>query len=367
MSHIRRTIGLLFVAACGGGGGAAGEAPQITGFTAMPDLIVSGEATQVTWTWGYANDPDAPECEIIELGSTMESGGSSSITIAASTTYTLRCSNAAGSDTAVAPVSVATDPVAPSIATLAASPMQLLTNVAGDVTFTWTYTTPPVPTPSCSLDQGIGVVTNGTPKNITLPGTTELVLTCMNSEGMDTETVTITTVAAPVAPNIATFTTNPTTVVANTATNVTFDWTYNGTPTPAATCEIDNGVGAITQGEAKSIDIAANTTYTLTCTNTAGSDTQTATIMAQAQVAPDIATFTADPPAVTTGADTTITWAWTYNGTPVPAATCEIDNGVGAMTNGGTSTINIAADTLYTLTCTNAVDSDTATLTITVN
>ncbi|MFN0248139.1 MAG: hypothetical protein ACKV2T_14710 [Kofleriaceae bacterium] len=356
----------LALAACGGGGGVTGEAPQITMFSGSPDTIVAGEPTQLTWTWGYTNDPDSPECEIIEIGP-IEMGGTSTVTLAASTTYTLRCTNAAGSDTAVAPVTVALDPVAPVIVTLTANPMQLLTNVAGDVVFTWTYANPPAPSPSCTLDNGIGAVTNGVAKNITLPGTTQLELTCTNSEGMDTQTVTITTVAAPVAFDIATFTTNPTTVIANTATNVTFDWTYNGTPTPAPTCSLDNGLGPTTQGQARSVTIAANTTYTLTCTSSAGTDMQTAVVMAQAQVAPDIAMFSADPGAVTANTDTTVTWNWNYNGTPVPAAACELDNGIGAMTNGGTSTVNLAVDTMYTLTCTNTVGSDTAAFAITVN
>jgi hypothetical protein len=368
MSYMRstRVLFAIALAACSGGGGVTGEAPEITMFSGSPDTIVAGEPAQITWTWSYANEPESPECEIIEIGP-IEMGGTSTVTLAASTTYTLRCTTAAGSDTAVAPISVALDPVAPVIATLTATPMQLLTNVAGDVVFAWTYANPPVPSPNCTLDNGIGAVTNGVAKNITLPGTTQLVLTCTNSEGTDTENVTITTVAAPVAPDLATFTTNPTTVIANTATNVTFNWTYNGTPTPAPTCELDNGLGAITQGQARSLTIAANTTYTLTCTNSAGNDTRTAVVMAQAQVAPDIATFTADPPAVAANTATTVTWAWTFNGTPVPAATCELDNGIGAMTNGGTSTVDIAVDTTYTLTCTNTVDSDTATLTITVN
>ena len=367
MSYTSRTISLLVLAACGGGGGVTGDAPRITGFTASPDTVVAGVATTVTWTWDYSNDPDSPACEILELGTPMDSGGSSSVTLSASTTYTLRCSNAAGSDTAVTPVSVALDPVAPVIASLTATPSQLLTNVAGEVVFSWTYETTPAPSPNCSLDHGIGAVTSGVATTITLPSTTQLVLTCTNSEGSDTENVTITTVAAPVAPNIATFTTTPSTVVANTATNVTFNWTYSGTPTPAPTCTIDNGINAITQGQSRSVNIAANTTYTLTCTSSAGTDTQTAVIMAQAQVAPNIATFTADPATVTANTDTTVTWAWTFNGTPTPAATCAIDNGVGAMTNGGTSTINIAAATEYTLTCTNTVSADTATLTIDVN
>lgn len=368
MSYPRRhALGLLLLVGCGSGAGTSGEAPQIASFAASPDTVVAGVGTSVTWTWSYANDPDSPECEILEIGMPMESGGSSTVTLSASTTFTLRCSNAAGADTAVAPVSVALDPVAPQIATLTATPSQLLTNVADDVVFAWTYTTPPAPSPTCTLDHGIGAVTSGVAKSVTLPSTTQLVLTCTNSEGSDTQDVTITTVAAPVAPDIATFTTNPATVVENTATMVAFDWTYTGTPTPAPSCSIDNGIGAITQGQMKSVNIAANTTYTLTCMNSAGTDTQTATINAQAQVAPDIATFTADPAAVDANTDTTITWAWTYNGTPVPAATCDIDNGVGPMTNGGTSTINIAATTTYTLTCTNAVSADTATLMITVN
>lgn len=151
MSYTSRTISLLVLAACGGGGGTTGEAPEITGFAASPDIVVAGVATSVSWTWSYANDPDSPECEILELGVPMDSGGSSSVTLSASTTFTLRCSNSAGSDTAVAPISVALDPVAPMIATLTATPTQLLTDVATDVVFAWTYTTPPAPSPTCKI------------------------------------------------------------------------------------------------------------------------------------------------------------------------------------------------------------------------
>ncbi|MGE0403317.1 MAG: hypothetical protein AB7T06_41805, partial [Kofleriaceae bacterium] len=194
---------MLLLVGCGSGAGTSGEAPQIASFAASPDTVVAGVGTSVTWTWSYANDPDSPECEILEIGMPMESGGSSTVTLSASTTFTLRCSNAAGTDTAVAPVSVALDPVAPQIATLTATPSQLLTNVADDVVFAWTYTTPPAPSPTCTLDHGIGAVTSGVAKSVTLPSTTQLVLTCTNSEGSDTQDVTITTVAAPVAPDIA--------------------------------------------------------------------------------------------------------------------------------------------------------------------
>ena len=359
-------VGLVLLAACGGGG-ADGDPPAITGFAATPNQLEASTPTDVTWSWSYSNDPDpVPTCKIDGVGE-MDNGGHSSLTLAASSTYTLRCTNENGTGTAVALVDAVLDPVAPELGTLTATPNSVVTNTASDVTFAWTYTNQPAPAPSCTLDHGIGAVESGVAKSITLAAGTQLTLTCANSAGMATKTVMVNTVAAAVAPVLATFTATPNSVVIGTASTVTWAWTYTGTPTPAPTCSINQGIGAMTSGGTSSLTLAASTTYTLTCTNSAGSNTKTVTVNAAAGVAVDIATFTVDPSTVPANTATTVTWAWTYNGTPNPAATCAINNGIGPKTTGGTSSVNLAADTTYTLTCTNgATQMDTATVNITV-
>lgn len=82
--------------------------------------------------------------------------------------------------------------------------------------------------------------------------------------------------------------------------------------------------------------------------------------------APSLATFTATPSAVTSGLPTQVTWAWTFTEPPTPAPSCTIDNGVGPLESGTATSVTIAADTTFTLTCTSDAGSDTAQATVTV-
>jgi hypothetical protein len=77
-------------------------------------------------------------------------------------------------------------------------------------------------------------------------------------------------------------------------------------------------------------------------------------------VAPVIASFDAAPGAVHAGEPTGLTWTWAYAATPDPASECEIDNGVGPVANGATSSVALTADTTFTLTCANEAGADAA-------
>src|SRR5262245_51690825 len=84
--------------------------------------------------------------------------------------------------------------------------------------------------------------------------------------------------------------------------------------------------------------------------------------------APQIATFTATPSAIAAGAATDVTFAWTYANAPSPTPDCTIDPDVGAIAMDAPANITIGPLGLtrdYTLTCTNAAGSATATTTIT--
>ncbi len=51
---------------------------------------------------------------------------------------------------------------------------------------------------------------------------------------------------------------------------------------------------------------------------------------------------------------------------PVPAPTCTIDQEVGQVASGAVTSVSLAADTVLTLTCSNAVGTDVAQTTIAV-
>jgi hypothetical protein len=80
--------------------------------------------------------------------------------------------------------------------------------------------------------------------------------------------------------------------------------------------------------------------------------------------APQLASFGATPAVVVAGIATNVAWSWQYVNTPTPVPSCSINHGVGTMTSDGTSTITLAADTTYALTCTNSAGSDSLTTTI---
>ena len=76
--------------------------------------------------------------------------------------------------------------------------------------------------------------------------------------------------------------------------------------------------------------------------------------------------FSATPDAVANGAATEFTWTWSYANAPTPEPSCSVDQSVGIVTNGSTTSQSLAQDTTFTLTCTNAAGSDTAQATVTL-
>ncbi|MBL0211757.1 MAG: heparinase II/III family protein [Holophagaceae bacterium] len=163
----------------------------------------------------------------------------------------------------------------------------------------------------------------------------------------------VTITGQPAPPAISSFMAVPPTITAGQSS--TLSWTVNG----ATSLSIDHGVGAVT-GTSKVVNPGATTTYTLTATNAAGSATATATITVNpAPQPPTISSFTATPPTITAGQNSTLGWA--VSG----ATSLSIDNGVGAVT-GTSKVVSPGATTTYTLTASNAAGSVTATATVTV-
>ena len=343
-------------------------APLLATFSVTPSSVVRGTSTDVVWNWTYVNSPiPTPTCTIDHSVGTLTSGTTTSITIGSATTYTVTCTNASGSDTAVTTVGVVDAPVWPNLGTFTATPSSVTNGVATDVVWSWTYVNTPTPTPACTVDHGVGLVTSGTATSVTINSATTYTLTCTNAAGVDTAMTTVGVAAAPIAPNIGTFTATPSSVTNGMASNVTWDWTYSNSPTPTPACTVDHGVGLVTSGTATSVTINSATTYTLTCTNAAGSDTAVTTVgVAAAPVAPNIGTFIATPSSVTTGVPTNVTWSWTYANSPAPTPVCVVGNGVGSLTSGTVTSVTISSATTYTLTCTNVAGSDTAQATVSV-
>lgn len=70
--------------------------------------------------------------------------------------------------------------------------------------------------------------------------------------------------------------------------------------------------------------------------------------------APVLQDFGVSPSIVGVGVQTWVTWTWSYTGSPWPEPTCTLDQGVGELENGGTSSLTLEDTTTYTLECVNS-------------
>lgn len=165
---------------------------------------------------------------------------------------------------------------APTLTSFVPTPGEVQPGVPTEITWMWTYLVePPIPMPTCTIDHGVGEVTRGQTTTVTLNETTTFRLTCANRAGMTARDTVIR--IPPAAPNIATFTATPTSVMPNAATTVTFEWTFTGSPSPAPTCTIE-GIGAATSGMTASLTLPQARTFRLRCTNLLGSAVRDVTV-----------------------------------------------------------------------------------------
>jgi hypothetical protein len=183
-----------------------------------------------------------------------------------------------------------------------------------------------------------------------------------NDAGVDPPVVD----APGVPPMLTSFAPTPSTLPADTPTLVTWNWTYAMEPTfPEPACSIDRGVGPVTRGQATTVRLTAVTTFTLTCTNSAGTAMRQV-VLAIPPAAPVIASFTATPPTLAVGAATDVTFAWTFSNTPSPAPVCTIE-GIGAATSGTATSLTLTQARTYRLRCTSSQGTGTALVTVGVN
>lgn len=187
---------LLVVAACGGDdannardGGVDTNVdppqitPMLTSFVATPSQLQAGVPTSVTWSWTYANEPTVPDpsCTIDNGVGPITRDTATTVTLNAVTTFTLTCTNTAGS--AMRQVVIGVPPVAPVIGSFSISPTAMPYNTPTNLTFTWTYTNTPTPAPVCTVDGVATPLVSGQPVSVTLPQARTFRLKCTNAAG----------------------------------------------------------------------------------------------------------------------------------------------------------------------------------------
>lgn len=115
-------LGALALASCKSTDGASPTAPALATFNATPSTVTIGVPTGVTWSWTYSTAPvPAATCTITPGIGGIASGGSATVTLDATTTYTLTCTSVAGTATRQTTISALAPPQAGSPAALHAA------------------------------------------------------------------------------------------------------------------------------------------------------------------------------------------------------------------------------------------------------
>ena len=151
---------------------------------------------------------------------------------------------------------------APVIDTFIATPAQVPSG-GGSVVLSWGVQN----AAHLFIDHGVGYVTGLSTIAVNVSVPTTFTLTAINSTANVTATTNV-MVMPLLAPTIASFTATPASLPPG-GGNVTLNWATTG----ATSVSIDNGLGVVT-GTSKVVNVGANTTFTLTATNTSGSPTK---------------------------------------------------------------------------------------------
>lgn len=327
------------------------EAPKCESFTASPATLPAGGGN-VTLTWDTTNATNAS----IDNGVGTVAGDGSTVVnnVTSNRTFTLTLSNAVGSASCQASVTV-TPPVvhAPICDFLNASPVTITRGQSSTLSWGTTNVT------SASLNNGIGAVAVDGSYTVTPNDTTTYTLTAIGANNQQvtcSKTITVKPVeyVAPVCDFI-----NASPVTITRGQSSTLSW---GT-TNATQVSINNGIGNVEADGTRTVSPLETTTYTLTATGAENKTVSCAKTIVVTQ--PEVKTprceyFNASATTIKRGNSVTLTWDTTN------ATAAVINPGVGTVAVDGSTTVSPSETTTYTLSLTGD-NNQTTSCTRTVN
>ena len=339
---------------CTGTGGSDAETASVTvnpvvgaptiNLAANPSNVLAGAASTLTWSTANATSCTASSGW---SGSKGTSGSTSTGNLGATTGYTLTCDGPGGSASQTVTVAVTVVP-APSVS-LSASPTSLASGSASTLTWTATNAT------TCTASDGWSGSKNtagGTASTGALSATTTFMLSCSGTGGTASNSTTVTVVPAPTVSLSA----NPTSLASGLAS--TLSWSA----TNATSCTASGGWSGsknTTSGTASTGVLSVTTSFTLSCSGTGGtaSDSATVTVIP----APTVS-LNASPTSLASGSSSTLTWSSTN------ATSCTASGGwSGTKAASGTLTTGaLTTTTTYTLSCSGLAGSASDAVTVTV-
>ena len=287
--------------------------------------------------------------------------------------YTVTATNISGTDSASVSITVSQVTIAPSIEDITNTQTYFVGVAISTVVFTNAGDLAQSCVSNPDLPAGLNAVVSG--DSCAINGEAEATktlttytITATNSFGSDTATINIAVTLA--IPNISLSTTTITAIAGSAISNITVtnsggDATYSISPAIDNALSFDTTDGTISGTPANA---ATNVVYTITASNISGNSTETVNITVN-PAAPDISLSTTTVVASVATAITAITVS-NDGGTATYSISPTLSEGLSFATNTGTiSGTPSAAATLqvYTITASNVTNSDSATLSITVN
>ncbi|TSC91333.1 MAG: serine threonine rich antigen [Parcubacteria group bacterium Licking1014_17] len=324
-----------------------------------PITIDYNTSTTLSWT-----SKNATSCVASNgwSGTKATSGSESTGNLTSNHTYTITCSNANGSDTDSVTVKVRQQEVLPTVdikANGSDGPITVDYNTSANLSWTSSNAT------SCvaSDDWSGSKATSGSESTGNLTSNKTFTITCNNQFGSDTDSVTVKVRQAtlPTVDIKANGSNGPITINYN--TSATLSWNS----TNADSCVASNGWSGnkSTSGSESTGNLTSNKTYTITCSNQYGSDSDSVTVNVSQAVLPtvDIKANSSDGP-ITINYNTSATLGWTSTN----ADSCVASNGWSGnkSTSGSESTGNLTSNHVYTITCSNTNGSASDSVTVNV-
>ena len=336
---------------CSGPGGSASQSAEVVVTTLAPTVTLSASPTTIanggtsTLSWNAAN---ATACTASGSwhGAVATNGTWSTGALSDTTEYELTCTGAGGSATQSATVTVS---ALPPLVTLSAGP----STVASGAASTLAWSTKNAASCSASGAWSGTKALSGSQSSGTLTANATYTLTCTGAGGSATQSATVSVKST--APTVSIRAT-PSTLAKGTSS--TLSW--NSANATSCTASGAWSGGKPMSGSQSTGVLAANATYTLTCSGPGGTAVQSTTVSIKSPT-PTVS-LSVGPSAITTGSSATLNW------TAANATGCTASgawSGAKAL-SGSQSTGALTASATYTLTCTGAGGSAAQSATVSV-
>ncbi|MDP2676139.1 MAG: hypothetical protein Q8O83_00420 [bacterium] len=345
-----------YVITCTGQGGSDSDSVTVTvqsqnlptvDITATPSSIIQGDTSSLGWTSSNADSCFATN----GWSGTKSLSGNQAVSPQNTATYTITCSNGAGQASDSVTITVSVPQSLPTVA-ISANPNQVAQG--NPSVLTWTSANADTCTASGASDWNGSRNIFGN-QVVSLFNTTTYTITCSNSTGQASDSVTVSvqsiTPSADIKANGS-----DTSITISPNSSATISWTSSN----AASCSISPTGWFGTSGSQSTSNLTNSITYTINCSGvTGGTASDSVTVNIQDNL-PTV-DISANPGFITQGNSTVLTW------TSSNADSCFATNGwSGTKSLSGNQSTFLTQTTTYTITCYNNAGQATDSVTVSV-